>query len=450
LVLFLYNLMFPLALLAMLPGAIKKMKARGGRWSDLWQRLGFFEPRMREELTRFRERGPVVWVHAVSVGEVGIAAKLVRELARRQPALGVVLTSTTPTGIAQARQLAQELPGVVLPLYSALDGWFTVRRFLGAIRPQQVVLVEAEVWPNLVSAASRRGIAVSLVNARLSPRSERRYRSLRAVVGPVFRLLTRVLVQEPEDVARWTSLGMPGTRVICTGSVKFDQAGDQEPTAQIAAFRALLLLAGVSGDRLVLLAASTHAGEEVELARVFLQLRARHPALYFILVPRHVERAPEILSDLAALGLHVRLRSHLGGLETEKERLAETEEAPPQEGPGCLLVDTTGELRAWQALATLVVVGKSFLATGGQNPAEAVMAGKPVLFGPHMENFDALVRVLLARGGAVQVPDFAALEQELDAMLREPARADRIAEAGHDALQAHKGATSRTADLLLL
>ena len=428
LVLLIYNLIYPVMLLVMTPAALKKMKARGGQWRDLWQRLGFFSAEVRGALNNLHQGREVLWMHAVSVGEVGIAAKLVRELIRQRPQTGVVLTTTTPTGMAQAQKLATDLPGSVVPLYSPLDGWFVVRRCLKAIRPRQIVLVEAEVWPNLVFAASKQDIPVRLVNARLSPRSERRYQKLRFLIAPIFTLLDQVMVQEPEDVARWTSLGLAPERVSWTGSIKFDEAGDKEPVEQIASFRTLLDEEGVSRSRPVLLAASTHPGEELEISRVFLQLKVDHPGLFLILVPRHVERAGEIQETLRRIELKVRLRSHA--------------ERPQASAPDCLLVDTTGELRAWQALATLV-------ATGGQNPAEAVMAGKPVLFGPHMENFSALIRVLLARGGAVQVADFPELKNQVKRLLSMPAEAGKIARAGHEALRSHEGATRRTTDRLI-
>lgn len=418
----------------MAPGAWKKMRARGGKPSDLWQRFGFFREDAVAKLRALHAGGGgVVWIHAVSVGEVGIAAKLVRELLRQRPALRFVLTSTTPTGFGLAEKLAGEIEGRLHPLYSPIDGWFTVRRFLKAIRPKQIVLVEAEVWPNLVSAAERRSIPVTLVNARLSPRSERRFRALRCLAKPVFSMLQRVCVQEPEDVERFSdTFGIEPQRLSCTGSIKFDMAGDVEPAGQTAQFRELITRLGWRQDDPVLLAASTHAGEEVELARIFARLKSAVPALRLILVPRHVERVVKIEGELIQGRLAVCRRSEL-----------------PLRPSDVLLVDTTGELRAWQHLASIVVIGKSFLATGGQNPAEAAMACKPVVFGPHMENFDALVRILLAKNGAVQVEDFTELEATLLRLLLDSAEARRIGLAGHDALQAHEGSTQRTATLLL-
>lgn len=418
----------------MTPAALRKMKARGGKWSDLWARLGVYNDKQKAAFQTLHENGEVIWMHAVSVGEVGIASKLIRELLRVRPALGVVLSTTTPTGYALAEKLAGELGNAVSPIYNPLDGWFNVRRCLHFIKPSQLVLVEAEVWPNLVYAARQQGIPTTLVNARLSPRSERRYQKVLWLVRPVFSMLDRVFVQEPEDISRWQTLGLDAGSIECTGSIKFDMAGDGEPLDQVAHFRAFLTGIGCGEQRPILLAASTHPGEEVELAKVFVQLKSVVPDLFFIVVPRHVERVADIEHDLVNLGVNVIRRSTCHPVKIASD---------------ALLVDTTGELRAWQHLATVVVVGKSFLATGGQNPAEAVMAGKPVIFGPHMENFAALVRILLSKEGAIQVQDFAELQERLLCLIQHPSKASRLALSGREALQAHEGATQRTVTMLL-
>lgn len=441
--LLIYNLLLPVGLLAMAAGAWKKMRQRGGSPSDLWQRFGFFK---KHDLSRFRALqqgsrdtgGRVIWIHAVSVGEVGIAHKLVRELLKQHPALRFVMTSTTPTGRGLAVSLGQ-FGGKMQVIYSPVDGWFTVRRFLDAIKPQQLVLVEAEVWPNLVFAATRRGIGVTLVNARLSPRSEKRFRSLSLLARPIFSMLDRVCAQEPEDTARLAvAFGIPPEKLTCTGSIKFDMAGEAEPVEQIAQFRELLQQLPWSTDDPILLAASTHLNEELRIARIFTTLKVSFPRLRLILVPRHVERTDQIMLQLTQEALPFIRRS-----------APDPTHHASRVTPSILLVNTTGELRAWQHLATIVIVGKSFLTNGGQNPAEAAMAGKPVVFGPHMENFDALVRLLLAKGGAVQVKDLTELESALDRLLKDPAGTRQIALAGREALQEHDGSTRKTAALLL-
>jgi 3-deoxy-D-manno-octulosonic-acid transferase len=189
----------------------------------------------------------------------------------------------------------------------------------------------------------------------------------------------------------------------------------------------------------ILLAASTHPGEEKAISEVCQKLQAKIPQLRLILVPRHAERAVAVIEELGPLGVAPMRRSSLANADLS----AATGPLP------CLLVDSTGELRAWQHLATVVVIGKSFLGVGGQNPVEAISAGKPVLFGPHMENFDALVSQLLAAQAAIQVPDFDGLQEHCAKLLSDPTAAAQMAEAGRTALAEHEGATKRTADVLL-
>ena len=284
-------------------------------------------------------------------------------------------------------------------------------------------------------AASRLGIPISLVNARLSPRSARRYRKFSWLVGPVFRMLKQVLVQEEADIARWQGFGVDAERIHFTGSIKYDPEGASVPAGKIEELRGVLMQTGIAATQHTLLAASTHAGEEIELAHVFLRLREQVRDVALLIVPRHVERRAEISAALKSIGIFPALRSMPG---------SRVDGSAP-----VFLIDTTGELAAWQHLATLVVVGKSFLAEGGQNPAEAALAQKPVLFGPHMENFAPLVDLLLKSGGAQQVAGFTELESACRVLLKDEAKAKRMAQAGHDALTIHEGATMRSVDRLL-
>lgn len=430
----LYNLALPLGLVLMLPGAFIKMRRRNGRWQDLAQRIGFFPKETQAAINALPQRERF-WVHAVSVGEVGVAKKLIARLLKTQPDLGIVLSTTTPTGYALAAELATQHPGRIVAIYSPVDLPGVGRLMLERIQPTQLVLVEAEVWPNLTASATRLGIPISLVNARLSPRSARRYYKFRHFIGPIFRMLKQVLVQEEGDIARWQSFGVDAGRIHLTGSIKYDPEGVVVPPAKIDELRAVLTQTGISLTQPTLLAASTHAGEELELARVFLRLREHIRDLALLIVPRHVERRAEIRAALQSLGISPVLRSESGTLLDSNSPV--------------FLIDTTGELAAWQHLATLVVVGKSFLAEGGQNPAEAALAKKPVLFGPHMENFTPLVDLLLKAGGAQQVSDFAELESACLKLLQDETKAAHMAQAGHDALRIHEGATMRSVERLL-
>lgn len=425
-----YNVLLPLGLCGMAPGASIKMRRRGGHWRDFGQRFGRWNEERLNALNALPKSG-LIWMHAVSVGEVGVARKLIAELLKQQPGRAIVLTTTTPTGHRLAFEIEQAFPQRVVALYSPLDLPFVARRVLATWQPAQIVLVEAEVWPNILHQATQLGIPVTLVNARLSHRSEKRYRQFKGVIAPVFGMLSRVCVQEPEDVLRWEGLGVDASRITLTGSIKYDPQGSAADPAQVQAFQGILNQTGLAG-RPLLLAASTHAGEEAALAKVFQSLQSTYPELGLLVAPRHYERAAEVMAALQGLGLKPVQRS-------QPQTFAATD---------VLVIDSTGELKAWQELASIVVIGKSFLAEGGQNPAEAVMLGKPVLFGPHMENFEPLVKLLLEAGGAWQVPDLAALTEALRLLLADPGRGHAQANAGREALMKHQGATQETALLL--
>src|SRR5262245_2110549 len=212
---FIYNLFWPLGILFFLPGYFAKMIRRGGYREKFGQRVGIYDGTVRNRLSGRRS----TWLHAVSVGEVNIALKLANALRVLEPDLHCVLTTTTTTGFALARKTA---PAWIEVVYTPLDYWPIMRRAFSVIHPARIVLVEAEVWPNLAAAAHARRIPIALVNARLSPRSERRYLRVRFLVASMFRLLDLVCVPELRDVERWTALGIPRNRIHVTGSIKFD------------------------------------------------------------------------------------------------------------------------------------------------------------------------------------------------------------------------------------
>jgi 3-deoxy-D-manno-octulosonic-acid transferase len=377
-----------------------------------------------EDRARFAA-GEWTWLHSISVGESLLALKLARQIHALDPARRIALSVTTSTGFAVAHDAACEWLEVI---YNPLDAPWIVRTALDAVRPQRLIFIEA-VWPNLLAEAKRRGLPVTFV-PRLSPRSEARFRRARAFTGPVFRLLDALAVQEPEDVARWRSLGVDESRITVTGNAKFDHAA--AGGERVAEFRALLRRLAVPDDAPVLLAGSTFPGEERILAEIFRELRERFPGLFLIVVPRHVERTPEVLDDLRPLGWRVALRSEITDTPAD-----------------VLVVNTTGELRAWYHLATVVFIGKSLTAHGGQNPVEPVLAGKPVVFGPHMENFAAIIARWRAAGAAVQVRDAAELRRQLEDLLAQPERRAKLARLAREIVAAHHGATLRTARVLM-
>ncbi len=424
--LFIYNLFFPFVFVALLPGFLLRMLRRGGYREKFRQRLGRYS---REEQARFA-RGEWIWLHSISVGETLLALKLARQIRELEPGTFIALSVTTSTGFAVAQPHSCEWLEVI---YNPLDAAWIVRRALAVVRPVRLIFIEA-IWPNLLAAAKRRGLPVTFF-PRLSPRSAARFRRARFFTGPIFRLLDALAVAEPEDRAAWQSLGVEPGRIHVTGNAKFDAAA---PTGgRTAEFRALLRQLGVPDDAPVLLGGSTFPGEERILADVFRELRAQFPALFLILVPRHVERAAHILAELESSNLRITLRSRL----STRNQKAETSDA--------LLVDTTGELRDWYALATVVFIGKSLTATGGQNPVEPVLAGQPVIFGPHMENFAPIVARWLAADAAVQIRDAKELRTQLAALLADAPRRAELAARARAIAAVHEGATARAAEVLL-
>jgi 3-deoxy-D-manno-octulosonic-acid transferase len=271
-----------------------------------------------------------------------------------------------------------------------------------------------------------------LVNARLSKRSEARFHRFRFLIAPTFRCLDLVCVQEPEDVERWMALGVPRERIHHMGSIKYDPAEIKvNPDLPLQVLRAF----GIAADQPILFGGSTHAGEEEILGEIFQRLRVDFPAFTLIIAPRHVERVPDVSARLKRLGLDVSLRSEA----------AIARSSPPD----CLLVDTTGELQNWYAIATIVFIGKSLTARGGQNPVEPILAGKPVLFGPHMENFSALAQALVGHEAAVQIRDPNSLQERIAWLLRDRAAGLRLVANAQAILARHSGATARTATLVL-
>lgn len=422
---FLYNLLYPIGFLFFLPGQIGKLVRRGNYQHKLGQRFGFYDAKVRARLAAKR----CTWIHAVSVGEVAIGLKLAAKLRQLDPEFFAVITTTTTTGFQVA---TAQLTDAMEVLYKPLDFWPIVRRAFAVVRPVRIILVEAEVWPNLAAEARDRRIPLALVNARLSKRSEARFHRFRSLIAPTFRCLDAVCVQEAEDVERWVGLGVSRERIHHVGSIKYDPTGVRlNPDLPLEILRSF----GLDRDSPILFGGSTHRGEEEVLGEIFQRLRGDFPAFTLIVAPRHVERAGEIRARLEQLGLKISLRSEAG----------QSRAVPPD----CLILDTTGELQNWYAVATIVFVGKSLTARGGQNPVEPILAGKPVLFGPHMENFSALAQALVANNAVVQVRDPNSLQQQIAWLLRDREAALRLVANAQAVLARHDGATERTATLIM-
>lgn len=427
----LYNVLLPFVLLLGLPSFLLKGLRRGGLARNFRQRLGFLS---RDLLAPLQGQSPL-WIHAVSVGEVFIALKLVEAIRVAAPDLSLVLSTTTTTGYRVAAE--KRSPGLTVihnPVDLPLVAWSVLRQ----LEPRALVLVESEIWPNLVGLARLRGIPVLLANARLSPRSERRYRRVSGLVAPIFSLLDGLTVPYDDDRTRWADLGIDPGIIETTGSIKFDHAGPAAATPPLRDELAAWLAATAcpAGARL-LVGGSTHEGEERLLARLLRRLREEFPDLALVLVPRHAERGPDVAVQMREEGLSPVLRVAPG---------ASPEEDSPER---VWIANTTGELRSWYELAELVVIGKSFCGEGGQNPVEPILAGRPVVVGPHMENFAEVVAALRAVDGIHQVADEEELARALAAFLRDPALGEATARRGSAAMANHAHAAARNAEWIL-
>ena len=426
---FLYNLVFSLGFALSAPFYFLKMWRRGHWREGFGQRFARYDGKFKQSLTN-RTR---LWFHAVSVGEVNVCTQLIKALEARAPALKIIVSTTTSTGMAE---LKKKLPSHITKMYFPIDRRATVRHALKVIRPEAVVLMEAEIWPNFLWRARDVGIPVFLVNARLSESSFRGYRLWRLLFRPIFRSFKGVGCQNETDAKRLVQLGCRPERVHVVGNLKFDAARLDEQ--RLLDVPRMLRQLGVPEDAQVLVAGSTHAGEEKILGEIYARLRARFPKLFLVVVPRHFERGKQAGIDLEAAGLRIVYRSEITPTTT---RAAGEVDA--------LLVNTTGELRYFYEAATVTFVGKSLTAEGGQNPIEPGVLGKPIVFGPNMQNFEAISRLLVSRGGAVQVRDAGELESALEHLLTNP---DRAGEMGANALAVIKenlGAVERTVSMIL-
>ncbi len=415
----LYNILLPVFCLIAGPGWILRMARRGGLGPRLWERLGCYD-----RPPEFESSGGV-YVHAVSVGEVMMALKLIDAWRRHDPEEQFVLAATTSTGF----QLAEaKVPEGVRVIYSPVDFPILIGRLIRRFEPRLIVLVDSELWPNLLFAAERRQIPVALINARLSPRSARRYARFKAVTGPMLGRLKLVCAQAGEHAELWREIGVRRDAVEVTGSVKFD-ADETGAGTKREEFAAMLKAFG--GGRPIVLGASTHAGEEAMVARAVRTV----PGALAVVLPRHAERRHEVKRDLEQAGFEVVLRSGF---------------RKPEEASGAVfVVDSTGELRDWTAHADVVVIGKSLLGMGGQNPAEAIEAKVPVVCGRSMGNFEPLISQLRAAEAVRTVDDETALGEAIgDVLGHARLRTEMIRDADR-ILRTHNGATARTLVLLL-
>lgn len=409
----LYVLASYLLFWALFPVLALHRKTRRG----LAERLGFYS---RGKLP---EGGsPRIWLHGASAGDLLALSPMIGRLRARFPGCAIILSTTTNTGYLMATErLRHQLDAAV---YWPYDLWGATRRAVRAIRPDVLVLEYTEIWPNLIRATRRAGAKVVLTNGRFSPQHLLRYRALFALISNPLREMDLLLMREDDEAERALSLGAPRERVLVTGNTKFDALA----AAPAKEDRELAAALGLPEGAPVLIAGSTHEGEEEKLLEVYLRLRQDHPPLRLVIAPRYIDRAQRVLQLAEQRGLHAGLRS----------------KGNP-EGAPVVVLDTIGELARAYRLATLVFVGGSFTTRGGQNILEPAAQGRPVLFGPHMENFKDSVQVLVGRGG-IQVKDPEHLRQIVAELLDKPETLRALGELAQGAVHQVSGASDRNVE----
>lgn len=434
--------LYTLLLVLLFPLVLMRLALRGFRNRDYWRRIperfGFVaEP----------DGAPLIWLHAVSVGEARAAVPLVKRLAEEYIHHRFLITTMTPTGSATVRQTLGER---VVHCYVPYDYPWSVRRFLDCTRPVLAVIMETELWPNLFHECRARGIPLLVANVRLSERSARRYRRVSSLVRATLGQVSRFGVQNEADAARLRALGAVPGRVAVTGSIKFELS---LPASLIESAEVLRRTWGA--DRPVWLAASTHDGEDEPLLQAYAELRrqARFAHALLVLVPRHPERFAAVSRLCRKQGFNTAQRSDVQEAQVPRAR----RDAPPRAAVASgvldpsvevLVGDTMGELQLFYAAADVAFIGGSLVATGGHNLLEAAAVGKPVVFGPHMFNFAEIAAMALERGAGVQVRTTAELAPAIGDFLGNANRRFGAGEAGRKMVEENRGALVRTVKLI--
>jgi len=415
-----YNILCLVALVPALFYHLYRSVSRG-RPAALGERFGHIPP---AELALIADR-PVIWLHAVSVGESVAARPLLKALRRRYPGHAIVVSNTTETG----RGVTSGFPEKDLCIYFPFDFLPAVRRTLDAVKPVLVIIMETEIWPNFNREAALRGIPVILANGRISDRSYGRYLKFAWFFRHALEFCSALCMQTADDRERIIAIGAPAERVQATGNLKYDTPCRQVPPHERAALRARY---AIPGGMTVITAASTHPGEEELVLAAFHELLATPDPLMLVLVPRHPERAVQVAGLLEKAGLPFLRRTALA-----------TEAAPSFSGGSVLLVDTVGELMDIYALSDLTFVGGSLVATGGHNLLEPASRGIPSVFGPYMANFREIAALVLKYRAGVQVADTAGLAAACRTLIEDTRQRREIGANGLAMVKENGGATER-------
>ena len=421
----LYSALLFVYFLATLPSTAYEVWRRGKAIGSLRERFG------RLPVAVNPDRRPSIWVHAVSVGEALAVRPLLQALRKAYPEHRLVVSTTTATGQRVVRGFGGEVDGAC---YAPFDFPSSVNRALDRIAPELLIVVDTEIWPNLLRVCRRRGVGTLIVNGRLSDRSFPRYRLVRCCMRRVLADVGRVCAQTEEWGRRFVAIGAEPARVTITGSLKFDAvAGPEAPGGGDAGEGGGLRAAfDFARRRPVVIAASTLRGEEEPVLCAFARVRQVHAEALLVIAPRHPERFDEARGIAERAGHRVAMRSELH----------------PGRDPGTdvVILNTLGELGRLFDIASAVFVGGSLVPAGGHNLIEPAASGRAIVIGPHMENFADVAREFVSRGAAIQVRDAGELEEVLARLMRDGEQRTRLGKAARAIVDANRGATRRTLD----
>jgi 3-deoxy-D-manno-octulosonic-acid transferase len=418
----LYNLVLILLAIMVVPYYIvRSFKYRTYR-EGMRERFGNYSPELLSEL----KESTFIWVHAVSVGETRAAIPLLKALREQYPDYRILVSNVTETG----HRISASSPWVDHTIFFPFDFSWTIKKVFSQLKPAMVIIVETELWPNFIQQASAAEIPLVLVNGRLSDRSYPRYRRFKFFLKPLLERFSVLCMQSQTDSARVVSLGAARRKVENTGNLKYDyelnQPADEELLSRKNKYR-------LSNKVQIFVAGSTHEGEESQVIEVYQRLLDEcNKNLCLILIPRHPERCRDVQTQLEEQGIKCRLRSQL---------LAGDTELP---SGGVLLIDTLGEVIDCYSIADLVFVGGSLVNVGGHNLLEAALVSKPVLFGPHVQNFKEISAKLIRAGGGIRVADKTDLFRQCQLLLNDLPRARVMGQAGQALILENSGAAQRT------
>lgn len=447
-----YQVMIVLSLPILVLLLLRRLIGRPLYREGVMQRLG----RYPRDFFKSLEGRRVIWVHAVSVGEVISSELFVHSLRRRYPEAGIVFSTTTPTGQAAARQ---RLKGVDHFIYFPFDLPWATRSVIGRISPALFIFLETELWPNFLRTLSKRGIPSILVNGRISEKGYRRYRWVRFFLSSVLEEVSLFLMQSERAAEKIRNLGAPKERVMQTGNMKYDQAaGKALPIADCgrvaATFPGPVRIAelkekiGLQPNEKLMIAGSTHEGEEEAVLDAYRMVTEAIGPIKLLIAPRHLERLERVEALLAARGITPVRKTALNEMRNAEDKDLKSAIPNPKSAldSPVVLLDTLGELDRYYALADLVFVGGSLVPIGGHNVLEVAAARKPVLFGPSMSNFKEIADQLKGSGGGIEIADGKEMGRQMIWLMQHPDEMKKRGESAYQVVEANRGAVIRNLD----